>query len=240
MLRLVGVTIPDDVDLFNGLRMIKGLDTKNSRAKIEAILTKAGLYSRQLQPNGKLEKVYPKVGSLTWKEKARLIDLLEMPRAVVRNVRISPRKLRLVADHIRGKSVDEALGILQFLPKGGSPVLLKLLKSAIANAGNNHDLKADDLYVAKITVDGGPIMKRFMARARGRACRINKRTSHAKIVLREKFSMAKFAVAENSKPSKAKKAEKKAATKSTASKTTAAKAKKSAEKKTTQPQGGKE
>jgi large subunit ribosomal protein L22 len=243
MLRLVGVTIPDDVDLFNGLRMIKGLDTKNSRAKIEAILTKAGLYNRQLQPNGKLEKVYPKVGTLSWKQKARLIDLLEMPRAVVRNLRISPRKLRLVADHIRGKSVDEALGILQFLPKGGSPILLKLLKSAIANAGANHDLKADDLYVAKITVDGGSIMKRFMARARGRACRINKRTSHAKIVLREKFSMAKVAVAETAEAPK--KATKKAAAKPAAKKTTAAKAekpaaKKTAAKKTTKPQGGKE
>lgn len=242
MLRLVGVTIPDDVDLFNGLRMIKGLDTKNSRAKIEAILTKAGLYNRQLQPNGKLEKVYPKVGSLSWKQKARLIDLLEMPRAVVRNLRISPRKLRLVADHIRGKSVDEALGILQFLPKGGSPILLKLLKSAIANAGSNHDLKADDLFVAKITVDGGSIMKRFMARARGRACRINKRTAHAKIVLREKFSMAKVAVPETAEAPK--KASKKPASKPAAKKTTAAKAEKPAAKKakttTKKPQGGKE
>lgn len=242
MLRLVGVTIPDDVDLFNGLRMIKGLDTKNSRAKIEAILTKAGLYNRQLQPNGKLEKVYPKVGSLSWKQKARLIDLLEMPRAVVRNLRISPRKLRLVADHIRGKSVDEALGILQFLPKGGSPILLKLLKSAIANAGSNHDLKADDLFVAKITVDGGSIMKRFMARARGRACRINKRTAHAKIVLREKFSMAKVAVPETAEAPK--KASKKPASKPAAKKTTAAKAEKPAAKKakttTKKTQGGKE
>jgi large subunit ribosomal protein L22 len=247
MLRLVGVTIPDDVDLFNGLRMIKGLDTKNSRARIEAVLTKAGLYNRQLQPNGKLEKVYPKVGSLTWKQKSRLLDVLEMPRAIIRNVRISPRKLRLVADQIRGKSVDEALGILQFLPKGGSPILLKLLKSAIANAGNNHDLRADELFVAKVTVDGGPTMKRFMARARGRACRILKRTSHATIVLRERFSMAKFAVAEdsNSQAPKAKKAVKKAAAKTTrapkAAKTPAAKkpaVKKAA--KTTKPQGGKE
>lgn len=241
MLRLVGVTIPDDVDLFNGLRMIKGLDTKNSRAKIEAILTKAGLYNRQLQPNGKLEKVYPKVGTLSWKQKSRLIDLLEMPRAVVRNLRISPRKLRLVADQIRGKSVDEALGILQFLPKSGSPILLKLLKSAIANAGSNHDLKADDLFVAKITVDGGSIMKRFMARARGRACRINKRTSSAKIVLREKFNMAKAVVAETGD---AKKAGKKPAAKATEAKKTAKAekpaAKKTTAKKTTKTQGGKE
>ena len=250
MLRLVGVTIPDDVDLYNGLRMIKGLDTKNSRAKIETILTKAGLYKRQLQPNGKLEKVYPTVGSLSWKQKSKLIEQLEMPRAVVRNVRISPKKLRLVADEIRGKSVDQALDILQFLPKGGSPILLKLLKSAIANAGNNHDLRADDLYVAKITVDGGPIMKRFMARARGRACRIFKRTSHATIVLREKFSMSKFEVEDDKQGAKktATKGKKKTTTKAVAKKGTA-KAKKTAtkkteakktSKKTTKTQGGKE
>lgn len=251
MLRLVGVTIPDDVDVFNGLRMIKGLDTKNSRARIETILTKAGLYCKQLQPNGKFEKVYPKVADLNWKQKSRLIDLLEMPRAVVRNVRISPRKLRLVADQIRGKGVDEALGILTFLPKGGSPILLKLLKSAIANAGSNHDMKADDLFVAKITIDGGATMKRFMARARGRACRIRKRTSHALIVLRERFSMAKFACEETKDAPTAKKAAAKKTTKKAtaekkpaAKKTTAAKATKAAgektTKKTTKSQGGKE
>ena len=203
MLRLVGVTIPDDVDVFNGLKMIKGLDTKNSEAKIETILTKAGLYTYKMKDtrvDGKVtttkrafKKVYPKVADLSWKEKARLIDVLEMPRAVLRNIHTSPKKLRLVADAIRGKKVDEALAMLQFMEKGGAPTLLKLLKSAIANAGNNHDLRADDLYVAKVTIDGAATMKRFMARARGRAARIRCRTSHAKIVLRETFSMAKFA-----------------------------------------------
>jgi len=246
MLRLVGVTIPDDVDLFNGLRMIKGLDTKNSRAKIETVLTKAGLYNRQLQPNGKLEKVYPKVGELSWKEKARLIDVLDMPRAVLKNIGSSPKKLRLIADAIRGKGVDEAMSILQFMQKGGAPTLLKLLKSAIANAGNNHDLRADDLYIAKITIDGGATMKRFMARARGRACRIRKRTSHAVIVLRERFSMAKFAVAEKTaEPAKKTTAKKTAAKPAAAKKTTAAKAEKPAvakktTKKTTKSDGGKE
>lgn len=246
MLRLVGVTIPDDVDLFNGLRMIKGLDTKNSRAKIETVLTKAGLYNRQLQPNGKLEKVYPKVGELSWKEKARLIDVLDMPRAVLKNIGSSPKKLRLIADAIRGKGVDEAMSILQFMQKGGAPTLLKLLKSAIANAGNNHDLRADDLYIAKITIDGGATMKRFMARARGRACRIRKRTSHATIVLRERFSMAKFAVTEKAAEPAKKTTAKKTATKpAAAKKTTAAKAEKPAAakkttKKTTKSDGGKE
>ncbi|RCK78483.1 MAG: LSU ribosomal protein L22p (L17e) [Candidatus Ozemobacter sibiricus] len=191
MLRLVGVTIPDDVDLFNGLRMIKGLDTKHNRTKIEHILTKARLYTRQVEKDGRVVKVYPKVGQLSWKEKRRLIDLVDIPRASISNVRMSPRKLRLVADEIRGKTADEALAILSYMPKAGAPVLLKLLKSALANASNNHDLKADDLIVAKVLIDGGPTMRRYMARARGRACRIRKRTSHALIVLREKFVMPK-------------------------------------------------
>lgn len=245
MLRLVGVTIPDDVDLFNGLRMIKGLDTKNSRTRIETVLTKAGLYNRQLQPNGKLEKVYPKVGDLSWKDKSRLIDVLEMPKAILRNISSSPKKLRLIADAIRGKTVDEALSILQFMQKGEAPTLLKLLKSAIANAGSNHELRADDLYIAKITIDGGATMKRFMARARGRANRIRKRTSHAKIVLREKFAMAKFAVSAPTAEASAKKTVKKAATKTASSKPAAKVAKpaaaaKTTAKKTTKPAGGKE
>lgn len=208
MLRLVGVTIPDDVDLFNGLKMIKGLDTKNSEARIETILTKAGLYTREIQryavkdKDGKVvntkesfKKVYPKVGDLSWKQKSRLIEVLEMPKAVLRNIHTSPKKLRLIADEVRGKNVDEALAILEFIEKGGAPTLLKLLKSAIANAGNNHGLRADDLYVAKFMIDGAATMKRFMPRARGRACRIRCRTSHATIVLRERFNMAKFAPA---------------------------------------------
>lgn len=191
MLRLVGVNIPDDIDVFSGLRMIKGLDTKHSRTRIERILTKARLFSYKEDESGKKIKVYPKVGDLSWTEKKRLINLVDVPRAVVRNVRMSPTKVRLVADAIRGKHVDEALAILQFTPKAAAPVLHKLLKSAIANAGNNHELKAGNLFVAKVMVDGGTTMRRFMARARGRACRIRKRTCSAVIVLREKFVMPK-------------------------------------------------
>lgn len=193
MLRLVGVNIPDDVDLFSGLRMIKGLETKHSRNNIERVLTKAGLYTKKMEKSGKFVKEYPKVGALSWKEKARLIELLEMPRAVLTGIRMSPRKLRLVADVVRGKHVDEALGLLKFMPQAAAPVLHKLLKSAIANAGNNHELKADNLFVAKIMIDAGPTMRRFMARARGRACRIRKRTAQAVIVLREKYVAPKQA-----------------------------------------------
>ncbi|MBF0546448.1 MAG: 50S ribosomal protein L22 [Candidatus Riflebacteria bacterium] len=144
-----------------------------------------------MEKSGKFVKDYPKVGNLTWKQKSRLIDLVNIPRASLSGIRMSPRKLRLVADAIRGKHVDEALGVLRFLPNAAAPLLHKLLKSAIANAGNVHELKADDLFVAKILINGGPTMKRFMARARGRACRIRKRTASALIVLREKVSMKK-------------------------------------------------
>ena len=198
-LRIVGVTIPANVEIKEGLKLIKGLGTEHSENKIERILTKAGLYTYKMVDTRKnkekgakpetskraFEKVYPKVGELSWKEKSRLIDLLEMPRAILRNIHTSPKKLRLVADAIRGKKVDEALAMLQFMEKGGAPTILKLLQSAIANAGNNHGLNAEDLFVAKITIDGAATMKRFMARARGRAARIRCRTSHAKIVLRE-------------------------------------------------------
>lgn len=232
MLRLVGINIPDDVDVFSGLRMIKGLDTEHSRTRIERILTQARLFSYKEDKSGKQVKQYPKVGDLTWTEKKRLINLVDVPRAVVRNVRMSPTKMRLVADVIRGKHVDEALAILQFTPKAGAPVLFKLLKSAIANASNNHELKATNLVVAKVTVDGGTTMRRFMARARGRACRIRKRTCSAIIVLREKFVMPK-ATAKKPAGTETKEAAPKAAkpAKSTASKGTATKArqKKSAE-----------
>lgn len=118
--------------------------------------------------------------------------MVEIPRARLGSVRVSCKKLVLIADIIRGKTVDEALAILKFTPKAGAPEFLKLLESAIANASNNHEIKAGDLFVAKVIVDGGPTMKRFMARARGRACRIRKRSSSIKIVLREKFKMPKI------------------------------------------------
>ncbi len=201
-LRIVGVTIPANIEIDKGLKMVKGLGGDNNKAKLERLLTKAGLYtykmkdtradkSKGAKPAKDVEKkrawikVYPKVGDLSWKEKARLIDLLEMPRAILRNIHTSPKKLRLVADAIRGKKVDEACAMLEFMEKGGAPTILKLLRSAMANAKENHNLRADDLYIAKITIDGAATMKRFMARARGRAARIRCRTSHAKIVLRE-------------------------------------------------------
>ena len=98
--------------------------------------------------------------------------------ARLRHLRMAPRKVRLVADLIRGKGVEEALNILQFTEKRSSEPLAKLLKSAVANADEKGNVNVDKLFVSKITVDGGPTIKRFRPRAMGRATPILKRTSH--------------------------------------------------------------
>lgn len=107
-------------------------------------------------------------------------------KAYLRYVRISPRKVQIVTDLIRGKSVGQASAILQTTPKAASEPLLKLLKSAAANAENNHSMDPEKLYVAEVFATPGPIIKRIMPRAQGRAFRINKRTSHVTIVVKEK------------------------------------------------------
>lgn len=107
-------------------------------------------------------------------------------RAYLRNARISPRKVQIVLDLIRNKPVDIALATLDLTPKAASPIIAKLLKSAMANAENNNNMDKDSLYVTECFVTPGPIMKRIMPRAQGRAYRILKRTSHITIVLKEK------------------------------------------------------
>ena len=107
-------------------------------------------------------------------------------RARARYVRCAPRKARLVIDHIRGKSVDEARAILRHTPRAASHDVLKVLESAIANAENNHELTADELTVSQAYVDEGPTIKRYQPRALGRATRIRKRTSHMTIGLTTK------------------------------------------------------
>ena len=106
------------------------------------------------------------------------------PRAVARYVRISSRKVRIVIDLIRGKKVDEALAILKFTPKSASPVVEKLLKSAIANA-EYKGMNRDSLYVAAVYADQGPTLKRMMPRAKGSGALILKRSSHIAIILDE-------------------------------------------------------
>ena len=105
------------------------------------------------------------------------------PRAIARYIRISSRKVKSVIDLIRGKSVREAEAILRYTPKAATEPVLKLLNSAVANAENNLELNRDDLYVAEVYANQGPTLMRFRARARGRASRIRKRTSHITIVL---------------------------------------------------------
>jgi large subunit ribosomal protein L22 len=101
-------------------------------------------------------------------------------------VRIAPRKVKLVIDLIRGKEVGEAIAILRHTPKAASPIVEKLLNSAIANAEHNYSLDVNKLVIAQIYANQGPTMKRFRERAMGRASRINKRTSHITLVVSEK------------------------------------------------------
>lgn len=107
-------------------------------------------------------------------------------KAVARYVRISPSKVRQVVDLIRGKDCDEALAILRFVPKAGAEPVEKVLRSAMANAENNHGMDPGSLYVAKVTVDDGPTLKRIIPRMRGMANRIRKRSSHIIVVVKEK------------------------------------------------------
>ena len=107
-------------------------------------------------------------------------------KAILRNARIAPRKVQIVLDLIRGKDYDVAMATVKHTPKAASEYLEKLLKSAAHNAENNHNMDKNNRYVAECYVCPGPIMKRIMPRAQGRAYRILKRTSHVTIVLKEK------------------------------------------------------
>jgi ribosomal protein L22 len=104
-------------------------------------------------------------------------------RASSRYVRIAPRKARLIANQVRGLQIDRARALLQFSPRGAAGDIAKLIDSAAANAENNFDLVADEMRVAEITVDEGPVLRRYRPRALGRATPINKRTSHIAVAL---------------------------------------------------------
>ena len=129
----------------------------------------------------KVEKVKEEVKTTNKTEKEEL-----MAKATLKYARISSRKVAIVANLIRGKNVDEALAILKFTPKAGSEVLEKLLKSAIANAENNHQMTHSKLYIAEIYSNQGPTLKRIRPAAKGSAVRIRKRTSNTTIVLKER------------------------------------------------------
>ena len=106
-------------------------------------------------------------------------------RAYVRGLTISPRKMRVVANLVRGKKVEEAVALLDLTPKRAAELISKAVKSAAANAEDQSggDVSVEDLRIASITVDGGPIQKRWMPRSMGRANRINHRTSHLTVVV---------------------------------------------------------
>ena len=106
-------------------------------------------------------------------------------RAVARYIRISPRKVQIVLDLIRKQPADKAMAILRHTPKAACEPLAKLLKSAMANAENNHNMDVNNLYVAECYAGAGPILKRIRPRAHGRAYHIYKRTSHITLVLKE-------------------------------------------------------
>lgn len=112
-------------------------------------------------------------------------ETIKQARAELRFARISPRKVKIVADLVRGKNVDQALAVMKFTPKAASPILEKVLKSAIANAENNHGMNRGNLYIAEIYANQGPTLKRIRPAAKGSAVRIRKRTSHITIVVRE-------------------------------------------------------
>jgi large subunit ribosomal protein L22 len=117
------------------------------------------------------------------------MSTVETPREVraqAKYVRMSPRKARLVAQHIRGRSVPEARAVLAFTAREAAGELEKVLQSAVSNAEANHGIPEDRLYIAHAYVDGGPVMKRWRARARGRVARIKKRTCHITVRLAER------------------------------------------------------
>jgi len=131
-------------------------------------------------------KKYSKPPLLSKKEKRTLGIGRDEGRAILKYARISARKVKIVLDLIKGKSIDEAYGIIRYTPKAASEFLYKLLKSAEANATNNNGLDRDMLYVAEAYADQGPTLKRIMPRAQGRAYRIRKRTSHITLVVKER------------------------------------------------------
>jgi large subunit ribosomal protein L22 len=117
------------------------------------------------------------------------MSTVETPREVraqAKYVRMSPRKARLVAEHIRGRSVPEARAVLAFTAREAAGEIDKVLQSAVSNAEANHGIAEDRLYISAAYVDGGPVMKRWRARARGRVARIRKRTCHITVRLTER------------------------------------------------------
>lgn len=143
---------------------------------------------------------------------------MDVAKAKLRFLRMSPRKVRLVADLVRGMNVDQAIGQLRFSPKLAARPVRKLIESAAANATQNHEMDRSLLFVQEIRVNDGPTLKRFRPRAHGRAGAIRKRSSHVYVTLAQREGKAAPAMAEEKKP-----VAKKAPAKKTAAKKPAAK-----------------
>jgi len=155
---------------------------KNSVAKKELLQDR----DKALEVYSAKHRKSNKPALLTKSEKKKLGIGKDQGKAILRYARISSRKVKIVLDLIKGKSIDEAYAILRYTPKAASDILFKLLKSAEANATNNNGLNRDDLYVAEAFANQGPTLKRIMPRAQGRAYRIRKRTSHITLVVKER------------------------------------------------------
>jgi len=153
------------------------------------VMSKEFLLANRDEILAKYEVVRPKnkkLPILTKKERKTLGIGRDRGEATAKYIRVAPRKVSVVTKMIKGKGIDEAYAILQYTPKAASPVLIKLLKSAEANAVNNNELARDTLYVADCFANQGPIVKRMIPRARGGAAQIHKKTSHITVVLKER------------------------------------------------------
>ncbi len=159
-------------------------EVKTDKTPVKAKKEEKATTSKQ----AKKETVKEEKKTVKVDKKEKTTDSAEelVAKATLKYARISSRKVKIVADLIRGKNVDEAMAILEFTPKAGAEVLIKLLKSAIANAENNNMMNHSKLYIAEIYSNQGPTLKRIRPAAKGSAVRIRKRTSHTTIVLKEK------------------------------------------------------
>lgn len=139
-----------------------------------------------LEDYRKVQPKYAKKALLTKKERKVLGIGKDQGIASVRNVRVAPRKVSIVCDLIRNKGLEEAIAILTYTPKAASEPLLKLIRSAAANAVNNNEMSRDRLFVSEIQVGQGTVMKRWRARGKGSASSIHKKTSNISVVLKER------------------------------------------------------
>jgi len=169
--------VPDADNLEGGIDVGKKVMSKDELLEKKDELLAA--YAKEQRSSKKLP-------ILTKKEKKVLGIGKDEGRAVLKHARVPSRKAKLVIDLIRNKGIDEAYAILKYTPRNAADILEKMLKSAEANAVNNNGLDRGNLYVAEAYATQGPTLKRISPRAQGRAFRINKRTSHLTLVLREK------------------------------------------------------